>query len=185
MTCQEFDWKGFALDEVTAPERRRMEEHLLTCAACGEELEAVRLTMTALKRLPLMAVPRRISFVSDPVFEPSWWQRFLSSGPRLGFASAAMLSMAILAHGVVTRQQVVQVPASIPVQQVAQQVAQPVSAEEIRAQVLAEVSAKLTEQEKKAEERRQADLVDVKSAFDVMQKRMNTSYLSVVRTGGD
>ena len=182
MTCQEFDWKGFALDEITAPERRRMEEHLLTCAACGDELEAVRLTMTALKRLPVMAVPRRISFVSDPVFEPSWWQRFLNSGPKLGFASAAMLSMAILAHGVVVRQQGIQVPAPIPVQQVAQH---QVSAEEIRAQVLAEVSVKLTEQEKKAEERRLADLMDVKSAFDMMQKRMNTSYLSAVRNGGD
>ena len=57
MTCQEFDWKGFALDEITAPDRRRMEEHLLTCAACGEELESIRLTMTAMKRLPAMTPP--------------------------------------------------------------------------------------------------------------------------------
>lgn len=175
MTCQEFDWKGFALDEITAPDRRRMEEHLPTCAACSEELEAVRLTMTAMKRLPVMAIPRRISFVSDPVFEPSWWQRFLSSGPKLGFASAAMLSMAILAHGVVMRPQVA------PVQQVARQA----PTEEIRAQVLAEVSAKLTEQEKKAEERRQADLADVRSAFDTMHKRWNNIYLSTARYGGD
>lgn len=183
MSCQEFDWKGFALDEITAPDRRRMEEHLLTCAACGEELAAIRLTMTAMKRLPVMAVPRRISFVSDPVFEPSWWQRFLSSGPRLGFASAAMLSVAILAHGVVTRPQVVNVPvaAPAPVQQVAQQL----SAEEIRAQVVAEFSAKLAAQEKKAEERRQADLADVKSAFDTMHKRVNNMYLSAARYGGD
>lgn len=185
MTCQDFDWKGFALDEITAPDRRRMEEHLLTCAACGEELEAVRLTMTAMKRLPVLAVPRRISFVSDPVFEPSWWQRFLSSGPKLGFASAAMLSMAILAHGVVTRPEVVRVPAAAPVQQVAEQAPPRVSADEIRAQVIAEVSAKLTEQEKKAEERRQADLTEVKSAFDTMQKRMNNIYLSAARYGGD
>lgn len=185
MTCQEFDWTGFALDEITAPDRRRMEEHLLTCAACGEELEAVRLTMTAMKRLPVIAVPRRISFVSDPVFEPSWWQRFLSSGPKLGFASAAMLSMAILAHGVVMRPQVVNVQSPAPVQQVAQQVTPQISAEEIRAQVLAEVSAKLTEQEKKAEERRQADLMEVKSAFDVMHKRISTNILSAARYGGD
>jgi anti-sigma factor RsiW len=186
MTCQEFDWKGFALDEITAPDRRRMEEHLLTCAACGEELASIRLTMTAMKRLPVMAVPRRISFVSDPVFEPSWWQRFLSSGPKLGFASAAMLSMAILAHGLVTRPQIMNVPA--PVQVAAQQaapVAQPVSAEEIRAQVLAEVSAKLALQEKKAERQRQADMTDVKSAFDTMQKRVNNMYLSAARYGGD
>lgn len=177
MTCQEFDWKGFALDEITAPERRRMEEHLRACAACGEELEAIRLTMAAMKRLPVMTIPRRISFVSDPVFEPSWWQRFLSSGPKLGFASAAMLSMAILAHGVVMRPRV----ATAPVQVVAQQM----PADELRARVLAEVSAKLTEQERKSEERRQADLVDVKSAFDTMHKRVNNIYLSAARYGGD
>lgn len=187
MRCQEFDWKGFALDEITAPDRRRMEEHLLTCAACGEELASIRLTMTAMKRLPVMAVPRRISFVSDPVFEPSWWQRFLSSGPKLGFASAAMLSAAILVHGVVTRPQVVNVPAPVQVaaQQPVQPAVQPVSADEIRAQVLAEVSAKLTAQEKKAERQRQADLMEVKGAFDVMYKRINTNILSAARYGGD
>jgi len=134
MTCQEFDWKGFALDGITAPDRRGMEEHLLTCAACGEELAAVRLTVTAMKRLPVMAPPRRISFVSDPVFEPSWWQRFLSSGPKLGFASAGVLSMAILAHGVVTRPQVVNVPATAPVH-FAQHGAPGGNADEIQAKV--------------------------------------------------
>ncbi len=185
MSCQEFDWKGFALDEIQAGERRGMEEHLRVCVACAEELEALRLTMTAMKRLPVLAVPRRISFVSDPVFEPSWWQRFLNSGPRLGFASAAMLSMAILTHGVVTRPQVVRAPAAAPVQQVAQQMPPAVETDEIRAQVLAEVSARLSEQEKKAERRRLADLAEVKSAFDMMHKRMNVNYLNAVRSGGD
>ena len=175
MTCQELDWTGFALDEITAPDRRRMEEHLLTCAACGDELEAVRLTMTAMKRVPIRAMPQRISFVSDPVLEPSWWRRFLLSGPKLGFASAAMLSMAILAHGVVMR------PQSASVQQIARQV----PAEEIRAQVLAEVSARLTAQEKKVEERRQEDLADLRIAFDTMHKRWNNIYLSAARYGGD
>jgi hypothetical protein len=134
-----------------------------------------------------MAVPRRISFVSDPVFEPSWWQRFLSTGPKLGFASAAMLSMAILAHGVVTRPRVAHVPApaQVATRQAAPQAVQPVPADQIRALVLAEVSAKLAEQEKKAERQRQADMTDVKSAFDTMQKRVNNMYLSAARYGGD
>ena len=43
-------------------------------------------------------LPRRIAFVSDKVFEPRWYQRFWRNGPALGFASAAMLSCAILVH---------------------------------------------------------------------------------------
>jgi hypothetical protein len=42
--------------------------------------------------------PRRIAFVSDTVFEPRWWRALWQSGPRLGFASAAMLAAAILVH---------------------------------------------------------------------------------------
>jgi hypothetical protein len=45
-------------------------------------------------------VPQRIGFVSDKVFEPSpWrraWQAFWGSAPKLGFASAAMLSAALV-----------------------------------------------------------------------------------------
>ena len=146
----------------------------------------MRLTVTAMKRLPVMAPPRRISFVSDPVFEPTWWQRFMSSGPKLGFASAAMLSMAIVAHGLAMRPQAVTVQAPAPVQQVA--VAQPppqVSADEIRALLMKDVSAKLTEQEKKAEAQRRADIMEVKNAFDVMYKRINANVLSAARYGGD
>ena len=43
-------------------------------------------------------LPRRIAFVSDKVFEPRWWQKFFASGPQLGFASAAMLAVAIVFH---------------------------------------------------------------------------------------
>lgn len=183
MTCHEFDWKGYVLDEVSSAERPGMEEHLSRCAACGQDLEALRLTLLAMKRLPVVDVPRRIAFVSDPVFEPSWWQRFLSSGPKLGFASAAMLSLAIVGHGLVSRPLVVQVPAAAV--QVAREDPSQVSAEQIRTQVLAEISAKLAAQERQAEMRRQADLADVKSAFDVMNKRWNTIRLSTARYGGD
>ena len=46
-----------------------------------------------------VSLPRRIAFVSDKVFEPKWWQVWLSSGPRMGFASAALLAGAIVFHG--------------------------------------------------------------------------------------
>lgn len=54
-------------------------------------------TAAALRAVPYEEPPRRIAFVSDKVFEPSWWQR-LWAAPRWGFASAAMLSGAIVFH---------------------------------------------------------------------------------------
>jgi hypothetical protein len=45
-------------------------------------------------------IPQRIAFVSDKIFEPSPWRRWLAafwnSGARLGFASAAMLSASLV-----------------------------------------------------------------------------------------
>ena len=72
-----------------------------------------------------------------------------------------------------------------PVHQVAQQAAPQISGEELRAQVLAEVSAKLAAQEKRTDEQRRADMTDVKNAFDLMHKRINTNVLSAARYGGD
>ena len=41
--------------------------------------------------LPDEEIPQRIAFVSDRVFEPSWWQTVWRSGPAMGFASAVLL----------------------------------------------------------------------------------------------
>ena len=74
--------------------------HVKSCAACGEELSRLRATQAALITLAEEEIPQRIGFVSDRVFEPSaprrWWAAFWGSSARLGFASAAMLSVAIL-----------------------------------------------------------------------------------------
>lgn len=51
----------------------------------------------ALRSVPYEDPPRRIAFVSDKVFEPTWWQRFWAT-PRWGFASAAVLSGALVFH---------------------------------------------------------------------------------------
>lgn len=96
MSCSEIDWKAYVLDEMSAGDRLRAHEHAEACAACGEELERLQLTRAALLAVADEEIPRRIAFVSDKVFEPGWWQRLWTSAPRLGFASAAMLSIAIL-----------------------------------------------------------------------------------------
>jgi hypothetical protein len=194
MTCPGFDWKGFVLDELPAPERRRMEEHLQSCAACSQEVESLTLTATALRRLPVREMPRKISFVSDPIFEPNWWQRFWSSAPRLGFASAAMLSMAIMVHAFVPRAvpPVAPAVASVDVEkrieeELARRLPAAVDAR-VKTQLqpaMAELSGQLQAYQKQARAERNADLRDIDAVFSTLQKKVNNVYLSSVRYGGD
>jgi hypothetical protein len=100
MSCSPFDLRDYVLKELADPEVRLLETHLKSCPACREELDRLRLTEAALLSLPDEEIPKRIGFVSDPVFEPSalahWWRSWWESPARLGFASAAMLSIAII-----------------------------------------------------------------------------------------
>jgi anti-sigma factor RsiW len=100
MSCSPFDLRDYFLKELTDPQQRQMEAHVKTCAPCREEMERLRVTETALFSLREEEIPQRIAFVSDKVFEPSPWHRWLSSfwgsAARLGFASAAMLSTALV-----------------------------------------------------------------------------------------
>lgn len=116
MSCSPILLNDYLLKELPDPERRKLEVHLKTCAVCREELERLRLTENALFSLRDEEVPQRIAFVSDPVFEASawrkWWSGFWSAPARLGFASAALLSGAIL-FSAVTRPAPVAVPVKV------------------------------------------------------------------------
>ena len=101
MNCTSVDLKADFLDELAAGEKNSVESHLHACQSCREELDRLKLTETALLSLADEDVPQRIAFVSDKVFEPRWWQTIWRSGPAMGFASAAMLAAAILAHAYV------------------------------------------------------------------------------------
>ncbi len=200
MTCPDFDWKGFVLEELPAPERRRMEEHLKTCAACSQEVESLSLTTAALRRLPVREMPRRISFVSDPIFEPNWWQRFWSSAPRLGFASAAMLSLAIVVHALAPGSTP---PAAPPAAVASAAVEERVQAEiarrlpaavnaavdaRVQAQLqpaMAEFAGKLQAYQKQVRDQRSADLRDIDVVFGALQKKVNNVWLTASRYGGD
>ncbi len=100
MSCSPFDLRDYLLKELSDGERREVDAHVRGCAACREELERLQLTEAALFSLRDEESPQRIAFVSDKVFEPSPWRRawaaFWGSGARLGFASAAMLSVALI-----------------------------------------------------------------------------------------
>lgn len=100
MSCSPFDLRDFALKELSETERQQVEAHVRGCAPCREEVERLRLTEAALFALRDEEIPQRIAFVSDKIFEPSPWRRawaaFWGSTARLGFASAAMLSIALI-----------------------------------------------------------------------------------------
>ncbi len=98
MSCSPDRIKDFFFGELTEAECGDLRAHLGECAACREELDRLRLTRAALQAAPAAEPPRRIAFVSDKVFEPSWLARLWASGPRLGFASALVLAVAIVVH---------------------------------------------------------------------------------------
>jgi hypothetical protein len=104
MSCSPFDLRDFFLKELPLPQALQVEDHVRGCPACAEELDRLRLTEAALMSLREEEMPRRIAFVPDPALEPAGWKRawaaFWNSGPRLGFASTAMLSVALIIFAV-------------------------------------------------------------------------------------
>jgi anti-sigma factor RsiW len=102
--CATIELKDYFLKELPNPQQREVEAHVRGCQVCREELDRLQLTEAALFSLRDEEMPQRIAFVSDKVFEPSpwrrWWTAFWGSSARLGFASAAMLSAALLGSAV-------------------------------------------------------------------------------------
>jgi anti-sigma factor RsiW len=100
MSCSPFDLRDYFLRELPEEQRQQVEAHVKVCQPCHEELERLQLTEAALFTVRDEEIPQRIAFVSDKVFEPSPWRRWLAafwgSTARLGFASAAMLSVALI-----------------------------------------------------------------------------------------
>ena len=104
MSCTAFDLRDYFLGELPEAERLQAGRHIQGCGNCAREFEQLKLMRTALASLRDEEPPQRIGFVSDKVFEPSavrrWLNSFWLSGARLGFASAAMLSGALVVFAV-------------------------------------------------------------------------------------
>ena len=100
MSCSPFDLNDYIFEELSAAQLRQVEAHVKTCQPCAEELDRLRIVGAALRSVPDEEIPQRIAFVSDKIFEPSPWRRWLAafwnSGARLGFAGAALLSASLL-----------------------------------------------------------------------------------------
>lgn len=181
------DLTGYLLGEGTAAERLAAEAHLNASSEAREEASRLSATLAALQMLPQEEIPRRIAFVSDPVFQPSWWQRFWQSTPQLGFASAMVLAVAIGAHGWLTRP----APASAPAPMVAtvsqpdfdqavqKAVAQAVAQVEARQQAAAD--QKLAVALKATEKRFQTELQMLQAEYrendTILRKQWNRMYV--------
>lgn len=156
MSCPQDDLKAYLLGELPEGDRRGVEAHLAACAACREELGRLRQTAEVLRSVADEEIPHRIAFVSDKIFEPRGWARFWNSAPRLGFASAALLAAAILAHALLRP-----APSVTPEQMAALE-------SRVRAEVLRNV---------------ENDLAPVVENFQVIQKRAAVIYRASLEGG--
>lgn len=180
------DLKAYALGEGSPSERKAIEAQLAQSEDGREELRALEYTLHALKSIPDEEIPRRIAFVSDPVFAPSWWQRFWQSGPQLGFVSAGLLAAAILGHGALMRPMAAVAPAAVAMESKLNQtdVDQAVNAAVTKALAGAEARQKemlntaLAEVEKRHETERQMMAVSFDENLSLLRKQMNRMYVS-------
>lgn len=195
MSCSPFDLRDYVLSELAEEDRREVERHVRTCAGCHEELERLRVTQAALLVLREEEVPQRIGFVSDKVFEP-WplrrgWQAFWGSAARLGFASAAMLSIALITFTLLRPGLGPLPPGPQPdTARFEAEIASRVDAAVEKAVAQSEArQARRTEEllaaaENRHRQQRAADVQNVEQAFSVLQKRYNVMLIASNDWGG-
>lgn len=170
MNCSSVDLKAYFLGEASRAEKSSVEDHVRACESCREELDRLKLTDAALRSLADEEAPQRIAFVSDKVFEPRWYQTIWHSGPAMGFASAAILAVAILVHGFlingIARPAVAPAPAEVNTAKIEQRIEQGVKArlDAADARHSQEMAAMLDAAEKRFEAKRKEDLAVAQQA---------------------
>jgi anti-sigma factor RsiW len=187
MNCSSEDLKAYFLGELSSRDKAPVEDHVRACRNCSEELERLKLTHTALLALEEEEVPRRISFVSDKVFEPRWYETIWRSGPAMGFASAVILAAAILVHGFTVqgfaRPAAAPATPAVDTAQIEQRIEREVGARlntvvqkavsDAEAKQAAEFTKVLDASEARFETRRKADLATIQQAAEYYEKQMN------------
>jgi len=182
--CATTDLKDYFLKELPSPRQREVEAHIHNCQACREELDRLQLTGAALLSLRDEEIPQRIAFVSDKIFEPSPWRRawnvFWGSPARLGFVSAAMLSVALLVSAVMRTApagHVANVPQVVPMVQTVSDAEIQSRIDSAVARAIAQVDARQTQKtaqlvaELESERKR---LLLAAAEWDFSQKRVTT-----------
>ena len=178
MSCL-FDIKDYFFGELSPQDRRTVDLHLPSCPKCQEELDALNLTQNALLMVRDEEPPSRIAFVSDKVFEPRWYQSLWSSGPKMAFASSAILAAAILVHGFeVNRPPAPAAQAAVAVQ------TQPVITEaEVATRVAAAVQSAIAESEVRQTARLQ-QVIAQQRKYDAQMEQVADNYRTIRRSIG-
>jgi hypothetical protein len=212
MGCEGRDWKGYALEELSAEERSEAGRHLSECAGCREELRRIRATLGALRALPRAELPRPIVFVSETGLTEPWWRRLWMAGPAGGYASAAIFSSALLACAIVAHGWMMRPAAAASINdaalnarveaaaktQVAERLPQAVDAAlqqrlnarvqpalvEARRELAAQAKRGTAENARLLNEQREADLKSVRYAFERLERRINYAMLASTRSQG-
>jgi anti-sigma factor RsiW len=190
MSCSPFDLRDYFFGELSPAERSATETHLSACLHCREELAKLSDLRTVLtSAVPDEEPPRRIGFVSDKVFEPRWWQRIWNSGPRLGFAGAALLALAIVVHGILAHPTAPAPPVTARVTAPAAVLDNAAMQAEVERRVQAEVAKAVADREsqqfekvlgvvnaklQKVENRNNRDLVLIREYLERLDKRNAT-----------
>jgi hypothetical protein len=189
MSCSPFELRDYYFKELAENERRLTEVHVKTCANCREDLERLRATEAVLLTLSDEEIPQRIGFISDPVFRPSpfrrGWDALWGSAARLGFASAAMLSVALLVFALA--RPVPQIATPAPAidraaieadfsKRLNDAVEKAVAASEARQ--ISQTKELLATSERRNELERQAMMVRVAEYLEVEKKHLNTLILA-------
>ena len=81
-------------DEVSDSERRRVERHLSKCEECRQELESLRVTVTALRQLPEIQTARSFAITAEP--QPMRGGLGWVLGVRLAASAAAVVLVGII-----------------------------------------------------------------------------------------
>jgi len=196
MSCSPFDLRDYLFGELAEAERRQVDVHVRSCGGCQEEMERLRITQSTLLELRDEEVPQRIGFVSDPVFEPSGprrlWRQFWASGPKLGFASAAMLSAALVIFTFLRPAPAVPAvtPASVDTAKIERQLSERVATEvqKASAQIEARQEKKtadlLAAAEQRYERQRESDMKNIAFAISILEKKNNVLEHASYESGG-
>lgn len=174
MNCSSDDVKDLFFGDLAADKRADVDQHVGTCADCRDELASLNITRSALLSVPDAEPPRRIAFVSDKVFEPTWWQRFWQSVPQLGFASAAMIAFALLAHGFLARPEGRSTVSSAAVDPA-------VIEKAVQAEVAKRLEAAVAQVVASSEEKQNAKLLEIVDSRIRLSERRTESGLLLIR----
>ena len=193
MSCAPFDLRDYFFAELKPAESKQVESHLASCEACRVEFSRLDVTRVAMMSLPQEEPPRRIAFVSDKVFAPTLWQRFWQSGPALGFASAAMLTVGLLTNALTRPSPIVQysnLNYSAIESKVREEVAKQIPVEVAKAVSLIEeqnrkdVQLRVASLEHKYTQKREEDVEAIRASFDMFQRKLSQRYLAAYDSGG-